>query len=370
TWIRLLCLAAELNDGGEIYVIKDSPLSIEDISAMLGIDEALAAEALGVFRDLGMITFADDGILTVKNWSEYQGGEKKKPSAKVKAEESSAATEAERERARERKRLSRERQKAAGLIEAKNKAAEAAESLSGDESGDASPKRSKADVTDGHNTVTNSVTTEMSRGDGLRPLPPILQASPARSQPNVTNVTTNVTADVTANVTDCHRNVTANVTDIPIYNIREDKNRSDEIRGEREEILVTCDLGDSRSASAEGESPSSPSPSKKKYGRFLNVFLSDGDYAALKGEYGELIDRTIDELSSYMKSMGKSYEDHFATLYRWALNSITREKSARESSEGSYRGRGAPAAKSPKPRYGDFDPEEAMRRAIERTFSS
>ncbi|MBQ8380487.1 MAG: phage replisome organizer N-terminal domain-containing protein, partial [Clostridia bacterium] len=47
TWIRLLCLAAELNDGGEIYVIKDSPLSIEDISAMLGIDEALAAEALG-----------------------------------------------------------------------------------------------------------------------------------------------------------------------------------------------------------------------------------------------------------------------------------------------------------------------------------
>lgn len=335
TWIRLLCLAAELNDGGEIYVIKDSPLSIEDISSMLGIDEALAAEALGVFRDLGMITFADDGILTVKNWSEYQGGEKKKPSAKVKAEESSAATEAERERARERKRLSRERQKAAGLIEAKNRSAEAAESLSGDESGDASPKRSKADVTGGHNTVTNYVT---------------------------------------ADVTDCHRNVTANVTanvtDIPIYNIRDDKNRSDEIRGEREEILVTCDLGDSRSASAKGECPSSPSPSKKKYGRFLNVFLSDGDYAALKGEYGELIDRTIDELSSYMKSMGKSYEDHFATLYRWALNSITREKSARESSEGSYRGRGAPAAKSPKPRYGDFDPEEAMRRAIERTFSS
>ena len=334
TWIRLLCLAAELNDGGEIYVIKDSPLSIEDISAMLGIDEALAAEALGAFRDLGMITFADDGILTVKNWSEYQGGEKKKPSAKVKAEESSAATEAERERARERKRLSRERQKAAGLIEAKNKAAEAAESFSGDESGDASPKRSKADVTGCHKIVT----------DGHKI----------------------VTADVTANVTD----VTANVTDIPIYNIREDKNRSDEIRGEREEILVTCDLGDSRSASAKGECQSSPSPSKKKYGRFLNVLLSDGDYAALKGEYGELIDRTIDELSSYMKSMGKSYEDHFATLYRWALNSITREKSARESSEGSYRGRGAPAARSPKPRYGDFDPEEAMRRAIERTFSS
>ena len=57
---------------------------------------------------------------------------------------------------------------------------------------------------------------------------------------------------------------------------------------------------------------------KKPYGEFKNVFLSDE-------EYGKLIQRSSDYLkciesfSAYMKSSGKSYEDHYAALLNWKV---------------------------------------------------
>lgn len=54
------------------------------------------------------------------------------------------------------------------------------------------------------------------------------------------------------------------------------------------------------------------------YGRYGNVFLKEDEYAALLSEYPDRLDRLISELSSYMESTGKSYQNHAATIRRWA----------------------------------------------------
>ena len=54
------------------------------------------------------------------------------------------------------------------------------------------------------------------------------------------------------------------------------------------------------------------------YGRYKNVFLSDTEHAELLREFPDRLDRLISELSSYMESTGRSYQNHAATIRRWA----------------------------------------------------
>ena len=70
---------------------------------------------------------------------------------------------------------------------------------------------------------------------------------------------------------------------------------------------------------------SKPTKSRKKksdevrhqYGEYKNVLLSDKDLDKLKSEFPDWQDR-IERLSSYMKSAGKTYADHLATIRNWA----------------------------------------------------
>ena len=50
------------------------------------------------------------------------------------------------------------------------------------------------------------------------------------------------------------------------------------------------------------------------YGRYENVFLTDTEYAELLREFPDRLDRLISELSSYMESTGRSYQNHAACL--------------------------------------------------------
>lgn len=52
---------------------------------------------------------------------------------------------------------------------------------------------------------------------------------------------------------------------------------------------------------------------KKIYGAFANVELSDEEYEKL----GPGADKDIEKLSAYMKSKGKAYKDHYATIENW-----------------------------------------------------
>lgn len=63
------------------------------------------------------------------------------------------------------------------------------------------------------------------------------------------------------------------------------------------------------------------------YGDYKNVFLTDAQLEKLKNDLGADYQRYIERLSEYMKSTGKTYKDHAATISRWA-------KRDREKAEG------------------------------------
>ena len=66
------------------------------------------------------------------------------------------------------------------------------------------------------------------------------------------------------------------------------------------------------------KSRSSEKESTCLYGRFGNVRLSVEENRELRKLYPYDFQRMIDQLSAYMKSTGKTYQDHFATLLLWA----------------------------------------------------
>jgi len=80
----------------------------------------------------------------------------------------------------------------------------------------------------------------------------------------------------------------------------------------------------------DGSPSPSPSPSlisvseekkisKKKFGEFLNVFLSDEEYSKLIERFGkEGAGDKIETLSGYIASKGKKYKSHYATILNWA----------------------------------------------------
>ena len=54
------------------------------------------------------------------------------------------------------------------------------------------------------------------------------------------------------------------------------------------------------------------------YGRYKNVFLSNEELTELQTELPTLWQTYIDRLSEYMASTGKQYQNHAATIRRWA----------------------------------------------------
>ena len=53
-------------------------------------------------------------------------------------------------------------------------------------------------------------------------------------------------------------------------------------------------------------------------GRYQNVFLSDAELVELQEELPDLWQQYIEKLSEYMASTGKTYQNHVATIRRWA----------------------------------------------------
>lgn len=64
---------------------------------------------------------------------------------------------------------------------------------------------------------------------------------------------------------------------------------------------------------------------RHKYGMYNNVLLSDIDYEKLTTEFPFDYQERIDNLSEYMKSTGKSYKDHLATIRNWARRDTSKK---------------------------------------------
>lgn len=88
---------------------------------------------------------------------------------------------------------------------------------------------------------------------------------------------------------------------------------------------------------------------KHKYGLYNNVLLSDEDVTKLQAEFPSDWRVRVERLSEYIASTGKTYKSHLATIRSWD----------RQDKE-----KGKPPDK---PRYGNFDPEEALEAAIRRS---
>lgn len=64
------------------------------------------------------------------------------------------------------------------------------------------------------------------------------------------------------------------------------------------------------------------------YGRYNNVQLTDADIAALQEELPNQWEQYAEQLSEYMASSGKQYDNHLATIRRWAKADQTKTKSS------------------------------------------
>ena len=80
---------------------------------------------------------------------------------------------------------------------------------------------------------------------------------------------------------------------------------------------TVCHMERKLSGNKNKESKTNKSKRKSKaYGKFQNVFLSDGDITVLQRTVPSYIEY-IERLSAYMQSTGKSYADHAATIRCW-----------------------------------------------------
>ena len=104
----------------------------------------------------------------------------------------------------------------------------------------------------------------------------------------------------------------------------------------------------------EGSTAVAPTPpahsSRKKYGLYENVLLSDSEMEKLKKEFPEDYEERIDRLSEYMSSTGKTYRNHLATIRSWARRDKEKIKTSqntmnRSSQEPTNQQTAAPSAK-------------------------
>ncbi len=63
--------------------------------------------------------------------------------------------------------------------------------------------------------------------------------------------------------------------------------------------------------------PTPPPFSNNCYGEFKNISLSDEEYKKLSKKLEHHLEIMIDKLSRYIKSSGKDYKSHYATLLTW-----------------------------------------------------
>lgn len=73
-WFKLLCLAGEINDSGQIYFTKEIPYTEQMISSQFNRPLTTVQIAMRTFEQFGMIEIVDD-ILHISNWEKYQNVE-------------------------------------------------------------------------------------------------------------------------------------------------------------------------------------------------------------------------------------------------------------------------------------------------------
>lgn len=75
-WIKLLCLAGNINDGGAIYITPENPYDVESLADELRRPEEIVSKALDIFAQFDMIGIDESGIIHLTSWEKYQSEDK------------------------------------------------------------------------------------------------------------------------------------------------------------------------------------------------------------------------------------------------------------------------------------------------------
>lgn len=86
-WVRLLCMAGKLNNGGYVYVAENAAYTPQLLAAITGKPVALVKTMLKTMQELHMIDVDSNGIICIIGWEEHQnveGLEKIRDDAKIR----------------------------------------------------------------------------------------------------------------------------------------------------------------------------------------------------------------------------------------------------------------------------------------------
>lgn len=73
-WVKLLCLAGNINDSGKVYLTEEIPYTVEMLSVELNRPLETIQSALNIFQKFGMIEITDD-LICISSWGKYQNVE-------------------------------------------------------------------------------------------------------------------------------------------------------------------------------------------------------------------------------------------------------------------------------------------------------
>ena len=73
-WVKLMCLAGVVNDGGLVYFTRDIPYTDEMLSTEFNRPLPIVRLALATFQNFGMIEIVDN-IIHLSSWEKYQSVE-------------------------------------------------------------------------------------------------------------------------------------------------------------------------------------------------------------------------------------------------------------------------------------------------------
>ena len=71
-WIKLLCLAGSVNDGGMVYVTPEIPFTVEGLAEELRKPVKAIRQALDTLARYKQIVMDDAGFIKIASWDKYQ----------------------------------------------------------------------------------------------------------------------------------------------------------------------------------------------------------------------------------------------------------------------------------------------------------
>ena len=73
-WIQLITIAMECNSEGKLVIGKNTPMTIENFSKIMGKSKKKMEKIIKKFQELNMLII-EEGAYKIKNWNKYQSVE-------------------------------------------------------------------------------------------------------------------------------------------------------------------------------------------------------------------------------------------------------------------------------------------------------